>query len=544
MTLDELDEILSAKEGEHLEFKEARQSYDFGRLAKYCCALANEGGGRVVLGVTDERPRRVVGSRAFAQPERTRKGLIDRLRLSVDFEEIAHPQGRVLVFSVPPRPLGQAIALDGVRWGREGDALVGLSDEQLRAVFSEAASDFSAEICSTATFEDLDPDAIEALRRRWIAKLGNRGLGNRTQMELLEDAEAIIDGGVTHAALVLFGRQETVRRLLPQAEVIFEYRATEAAGPAQQRVEFRRGFFGFSDELWTLVDRRNDVQHFQDGLFVRDIRTFDERAVREALLNAVTHREYGLAGPVFVRQHERRLTIESPGGFPAGINLANILDRQSPRNRRIADILGRCGLVERSGQGVNLMYEQNIRQGKPLPDFSGTDAHQVNLTLHGTIQHPEFLRYLEKLGEERLASFGTKDLVLLDLVHREAEVPEALRPRLGFLVDQGAVERIGRGRGTRFILSRSLYTYVGAKGIYTRKRGLDRETNKQLILKHIRGNGGTGTRFRELMQVLPSLTRDQIRSLMRSLQGEGEIRVEGDRRTALWYPVAGGNSSS
>src|SRR5437660_1414439 len=105
----ELEEWMKAKEGEHFEFKEAKNDYDFEKLVKYCCALANEGGGRIILGVTDKRPRRVVGSVAFDQPERTRKTLCDRLHLAIDFEEIQHPQGRVLIFHVPPRPFGTPV---------------------------------------------------------------------------------------------------------------------------------------------------------------------------------------------------------------------------------------------------------------------------------------------------------------------------------------------------------------------------------------------------------------------------------------------------
>jgi len=116
---------------------------------------------------------------------------------------------------------------------------------------------------------------------------------------------------------------------------------------------------------------------------MHDILTFSEGAVREAILNAVSHRDYRRAGSVFVRQYPRRIEVVSPGGFPAGITVENILYRQLPRNRRIAETLERCGLVERSGQGANRMFEESIRQAKPLPDFAGTDQYQVALTLHG-----------------------------------------------------------------------------------------------------------------------------------------------------------------
>ena len=109
----DLETWMQGKEGENQEFKEAKNRFDFEELAKSCCALANEGGGRIILGVSDRRPRRVVGSAAFEQPERTRKGLCERLPLAIDFEEIQHPDGRVLVFHVPGRPIGMPVKYGG-----------------------------------------------------------------------------------------------------------------------------------------------------------------------------------------------------------------------------------------------------------------------------------------------------------------------------------------------------------------------------------------------------------------------------------------------
>jgi ATP-dependent DNA helicase RecG len=536
MTVEQLEKMLASKEGEHCEFKEAKNSYEFENLVKYCAALANEGGGDFVLGVTDKRPRRIVGTRAFKQPERTRAGLIERLHLNIDFSVFDHPDGRVLVFHVPSRPLGTPVKYKGIYWQRQGDSLVPMSEDRLREIFAESGRDFSAEICPDATISDLDAEAIEDFRKRWIAKSGNNNLANLSQEQLLNDVEALVDGQLTYAALILFGTRKALGKYLAQSEVIFEYRSSDASGPAQQRVEFRQGFFSFYDEVWNLVNLRNDIQHFQSGLFVLDIPTFSERPVREAILNAVSHRDYQLGGSVFIRQYPRRLVIESPGGFPVGINERNILDRQSPRNRRIADIFARCGLVERSGQGMNLMFEQSIQESKPVPDFSGTDQYQVMLTLNGEVQDPRFLQFLEKIGREKLALFSTADFLLLDAVHREQAVPEHLKSRLQGLVALGVIEKLGRGRGTRYILGRRFYKMTGQKGAYTRKKGLDRETNKALLLQHIEENKESGSRLKELMQVLPYLSRSQIQSLLRELRSEGKIDKAGTTRAALWYP--------
>ena len=194
-----------------------------------------------------------------------------------------------------------------------------------------------------------------------------------------------MDEGITYAARALFGKRESLGKYLPQAEIIFEYRSSEASGPASHREEFRMGFFACYNRLWELINLRNDKQHYQDGFFVYDIPTFNERVVREAILNAVSHRNHQMGGSVFICQYQDRLAVESPGGFPNGISLENILDRQLPRNRRIAEILALCVLVERSGQGTNLIFELSIKEAKQLPDFTGTDENFVSITLNGLV---------------------------------------------------------------------------------------------------------------------------------------------------------------
>jgi ATP-dependent DNA helicase RecG len=360
--------------------------------------------------------------------------------------------------------------------------------------------------------------------------------------QLLADAELIVNGGVTYAALILLGTHQALGRHLAQAEVIFEYRSTEVPGPAQQRKEYRQGFLLFLDDLWHTINLRNDRQHFQYEFAIYDVSTFNETASREAILNAVTHRDYRLPGSAFVRQYARRLEITSPSGFPPGITPENILWKQSPRNRRVADITAIGGLVERAGQGVDLMFKRCILESKPLPDFSRSDEYEVWVTLHGQIQDPQFLRFLEKIGQETVATFTTHDLLVLDLIHREQPVSQDLRPRLSVLAGQGIIEKVGRGRGTRYILSRQFYSFLGQKGVYTRKRGLDRETNKALLLKHIRDNQKEGSRFQDLAQVLPSLSRDQVQKLLLELKAEGRVYNVGRTRAARWYVKGDKNS--
>jgi len=534
--VEQLEDWMRGAEDEHLEFKEAKNQFSTDKLIRYCSALANERGGDMVLGVTNKKPRRVVGTRAFAELNSVKAMLVDKLGLRIEATVLDHSDGRVLVFEVPSRPIGMPIAYDGAYLMRAGEGLVAMTADRLKSIFDEAVPDYSAEICSKATLDDLDPTAIENLRTMWTRKSGNEALYNLNAEQLLTDAELLVDGGVTYAALVLLGTHRALGRHLAQAEVIFEYRSSEASTPFQQRREFREGFFLFDEELWKVIDARNEVYQYEEGLFVGDIPAFDRRVVREALLNAASHRDYRNGGSTFVRQFPSKLEVVSPGGFTAGVTPENILWRQAPRNRRIADVFAKCGLVERSGQGARLMFERSIRDGKLRPDFSGTDDYQVFLTLYGEVRDPRFLEFFGKIGQETLSTFSTQDFLVVDLIHREQPVPPDLQDRLPRLLELGVIESRGRGSNKTYFLSRRLYTALDKKGTYTRRRGLDKETNKALLRRHIEDSEEEGARFEELAQVLPALPRSSIQRLMRELREEGRVHLVGRTRSARWHP--------
>lgn len=529
---DTIKELLEAKEGEHIQFKEAKKRFDSGEAARCCCALANDGGGKLVFGITDKRPRSVVGSLAFEQPERTRMGLIEQLKVAVDFQLYNYEGKRVLVFDVKSRPIGMPVQYEGTAWIYEGDSLIPMPETTRRKIYEEIGEDFSGKICSGATIDDLDETAIENFRAKWIEKSKKRQYATLTKEQLLIDCGAMTDQGITFAALILFGKHSAVLKYLPQAEIVFEYRSSEASGPANQREEFKMGFFSCYDRIWDLINLRNDKQHYQEGFFVFDISTFNERIVREAILNAVSHRNYQMAGSVFIRQFHDRLIVESPGGFPFGITIDNILDRQLPRNRRIAEILSLCGMVERSGQGMNLMYELSVQEAKALPDFTGTDDYFVMLTLSGLIINKTMLSVISRIGEKNMEALSTDDFLTIDALFREKPLTNKMQSRLKHLTDMGIVEHIGR---KKFVLAKSLYAASGQSGVHTRRVGLDRNTNKELLLKHIRDNNDAGTSFKELQQVLPSLSRNEVQVLMRELRRDGKVICVGKTSAARWF---------
>lgn len=532
VTIEQLEELMRSKEDEQLEFKEARTGFHFDRLVEYCVALANERGGRLVLGVSDGRPRQVVGTQAVSDPGGMKRKLYDTLHIRIEVDEVRHPKGRVVVFQVPSRPIGVPLACQGAYLMRSGSSLVAMTPDQLRRIFDESIPDFSAEICSGANMSDLDQVGIERFRDQWMRKSKNASLAAVSQEQILADAELMRGKRITFAALILLGTREALGRYLAQAELVFEYRSNDANIRYQQRVDFREGFFLFRDDIWELVNLRNDKQQFQDGLFVWDIPTFNETVVREAILNAICHRDYRMSGSVFVRQYPSKLEIISPGGLPAGITPQNIMYRQEPRNRRLAEAVSRCGLVERAGQGIDLMFRECIRESKARPDFRGTDAYQVSLTFRGEVRDIRFLRFIEKIGRERLDLFSVEDFLLLELANRGARVPADLKPNAARLIESGVLESVGGGK---CMLSRRFYEFIGEKGVYTRKRGLDRATNKALLLKHVRDNTNMGSKLDELMQVLPGHSRQQVQYLLRELRKAGEVHLVGKTNSARWH---------
>lgn len=218
-----LSELLMLKEGERVEFKEAKSHFEFDALAKYASALSNCGGGKIVLGVSDRRPRKVVGSQAFDHPEQTRQSLIEKLHIGIDFEILDADGLRVLVFEVASRPIGLPVQYKGIAWWRKGEALLPMPQDVVRMIYAEIGHDFSGDACPGAVFSDLDENAIALFREKWLKNGGSPSLKNCSSRQLLMDCEAITARGLSPMQLSFF---------LAQSEIIFEYRFSDASGPA------------------------------------------------------------------------------------------------------------------------------------------------------------------------------------------------------------------------------------------------------------------------------------------------------------------------
>ena len=419
-----LYELSLLKESEdHVEFKEAKRNFNFDGgehrepkdrrhcILGYVVALANEKGGRLVFGMKDKRPHEVVGT-SFAEGElgAMEDEIYDRLKIRVPIAEVFEPsedandRKRVIIFNVPPRPIGKMLRFEGVPLMRTGGSLREMSDAEMFKILSEQEPDFSAKVCEGLTMEDLDPKAIEVMKQKYAEKNENPGFESISDEQALRDLELLVDGKLNYAALVLLGKSKSIRKYLPQDNVVIEYRNDPASIQYDDRIEIQQPLFLAVESIWAYINQPtlNPQVHISENAYIFDIKLFNKETIREAVLNAITHRSMIVQNDVVIKQSPKELTITNAGGFPIGVDKSNVLIVNStPRSKRLAEVLQKTGLVEKSGQGVDKMFTNCIMEAKPLPDFSGTDDYQVSLKFRTEIRDVPFLIYIRQEQQKR-----------------------------------------------------------------------------------------------------------------------------------------------
>lgn len=414
-----LERLAHMRESEdHVEFKAARHNYSFaGGKAEtdirerrkcvlgYVVALANECGGLFVMGMEDKAPHNVCGS-DFAEDQvgNLTDEIYERLGIRVNPKELYQDGKRVLVLEVPSRPVGRLLKFEGVALMRTGESLREMSDMEMFTILSEQEPDFSSKECEGLELEDLDMDAIEVLKNRYADKQKNDAFRTMSTKQVLTDLRLIENGRLNYAALILLGKKEKIVQLLPQCTIVVEWRISTSMIQNSARAEFVEPLMIGIDKVWNYINQpaANTLQHFQKGPYILDVKAFNEKAVREGLLNAMCHRLYSLTSDVVVKQYPGKLTIISGGGLPLGVSLDNIMEISStPRNKRMCEILEKTGLVERSGQGVDKIFAECIAEGKHLPSYKGTDAYQVCLSMTAAIENPALHVLLQREQQRR-----------------------------------------------------------------------------------------------------------------------------------------------
>lgn len=427
-----MDEIKNAvlkklsllKESEdHIEFKEAKNNFDYNGgshkdpkdrrhcILGYVAALANEKGGKLVFGMKDHRPHEVVGTtfedgNLGALEDAIYENMHIRVRIDEEFEPSKDDPNRkrVIIFNVPPRPIGKMLKYESVPLMRTGESLREMSDSEMLKILTEQEPDFSAKICKGLTLEDLDPEAVRVMKQKYAEKNENPGFESVSDEQALSDLDLIEDGKLTYAALVLLGKSKAIKRFMPQNNVVIEYRNDPASIPYDDRIEIQQPLFLAVESIWNYINQPtlNPQVHISENAYIFDIKLFNKETIREAVLNAITHRSMIVQNDVVIKQSPSELTITNAGGFPIGVDKSNVLTVNStPRSKRLAEVLQKTGLVEKSGQGVDKMFTNSVMEAKPLPDFSATDDYQVSLKFRTEIRDVPFLFFIRQEQAKR-----------------------------------------------------------------------------------------------------------------------------------------------
>lgn len=418
-----IQQIIYLRETEDkVEFKEAKTQYTYNKerrsILGYVVALANECGGRLILGIKENKtlPHTVVGSTAWEGNEKALEEDIYRdLKIRVTTEVLYEQDKRVLVIHIPSRPLGRTLKFNDVHLMRVGEQLLPMSDECLLKILQEQEPDFSAKICEGLSLTDLDEVAISLMKKGYAQKQNNPQFEQLSVEQTLSDLRLIdAEGHFTYAALILLGKKEVIEARLPQCKIVWEFRNETSQIYFDTKVVIEEPLFIAINKVWQLINQPilNRKCPVQLGAYIFDLYYFNEEVIREAILNAMAHRDYTISSEILIKQYPKKIIINNPGGFPKGVTLSNLLTVSStPRSRLMTEILEKAGLVERSGQGVDKIYSIMLSEGKSEPDYTNSDAYQVSLVLNAEVIDKSFHVYINtyqksnkepKLGVEQI----------------------------------------------------------------------------------------------------------------------------------------------
>lgn len=565
MTPAELERLIAAGESLDVEFKgEEHSILSDEELVETVVCLANRSSdnpARLLIGVEDDgqvtgaRPRHAGGR---TDPLRLVALIANRTRPSLTPRvELVKLKGKeVLVFEIPP--MHAPVATTSGKYLRRtisGDGrpccLPMFFHEMHARQADRGAEDYSSLVLPDARWDDLDPLEFDRFRR----SVQERGGGDQALLALsnLELAKALgaieTDGHVRAVrvlGLLLFGKESALYRLLPTHEVAFQVLSG-------QRVEvndfFRWPLLRVMEECEQRFRARNREQELMVGTLRVAIPDYSPAAFREALANALIHRDYTRLGSVHVQWHTDRLEISNPGGFPEGVRLDNLLvTAPRPRNPLLADAFKRAGIVERTARGIDTIFYEQLRYGRPPPSYERSDAWSVVLVLPGGQAN---LPFIQLLAEETRKGYDLSldDLLILNALSQARRLttedaarltqksPVESRGILHRLVERGLVERRGERRGQTWHLSAATYRRLGQPAAYIRQRGFDRLQQEQMVLSYVNKYGRiTRHQTAELCQ----LTSPQASRLLSRLVATGQLARRG-RRKGTFYEKAEGS---
>lgn len=550
-----IEQLRNMRESEdHVEFKRCQQgnlSFNGSDKQKpsdrrkcilgYVVALANANGGYLVLGMEDAFPHKVVGtSQCENALGKLENEIYKALQIPIDAYELFDEQNnRVVVVEIPRHPVGKALRFEDVPLWRSGEELIPMPDKVLFSILQETDPDYSQAICEGVTIDDLDKEAIDILKEKYARKQNNPTFTSLSDRQALSDLKLIEGNKVTNAAVLLVGKAEIIQQNFPQAKVQHEFRTTEGQERFDKRLSFVAPFYILIDQLWKAVNDRNGSVPVQEGAYMFDIPFFNEEVIREVINNAFAHRDYRLASEIVIKQYPTKLSVISPGGFPIGVTLENILTVSStPRNRLLADVLAATGIVERSGQGMDVIFRLTLSEGKQTPDYSKTNDYQVTAILSATVKDPGFALFIKSIQQElpenqKLSVFD----VLTFCAIREGKQPKD-KEIAKRLYSMGYLEKRGKTSAIRYILPRRYYELTGNQSEYSELTDWDDEQIWSVLFRYLK-KYGTAKKTDIAKLIGQHISDSQLRRLLERLsEGPNPPLIKEGKTRNLTYSLS------
>ncbi len=430
-------------------------------LAETMIAFANADGGTILLGVNEQG--RVVDYLTDDNVEGQLVQAIVMCRPPVvtEWEQSELPEGVVVALKVARSPELHALA-DGrvlIRAGVENKPPSGDVIRLLAA--TKSSGDFEGEPVAGATLVDLEKEVLDEYMRLRQER-GRRPLQGNLQDHLVEMGAMLEDGTPTVAGMLLFGKYP--QAFLPQSGIIFvkflgkDARGRDGLAGYGRRVEINGPIARMVERAWSVTREEMQVEAVVQGLRRQEMPEYPSFAVREALVNAVCHRDYRLSGRrVEIRMYDDRLEVISPGGLPGYITLDNIVEEHFSRNPRVVAGLFQWGYIEELGLGIDRMIEEMLENGHTPPDFEAK-PYSFTVRLHNTRERaPATKRWPTNMNERQMKamSFIEESGRITNRDYRQlcSNVnPETIRLDLVDLVDKGLLLKIGDKKGTYYIL--------------------------------------------------------------------------------------------
>jgi ATP-dependent DNA helicase RecG len=358
-------------ETRNLEFKEAKTQFDNEDLYEYCVAIANEGGGHLLLGIKNAPPHDVVGSKAINDPPKMETKIFSHLHFRVEIQEVPHPKGRVVVCRIPSRPKGTAFHRDGRYLMRCGESLLPMSEDQLRSIFAEGEPNWLethtvTEVTEREVVSLLDiPTYFKFLDIPYPSE-------DRSAIERLVTDQLIDESNgkfsIRRIAAIILSKDLTQHPELSRKGIrVIVYNGTDKLSTKLERVGqkgYAVGFLGLTRFIGEQLPQNEVIK----DMVRTSVKLAPDPVIRELVANAMIHQDFELHGTsVVIDVYSNRLEITNPG-IPK-IPTERFIDECQSRNERFASIMRKLGICEEKGSGIDRVIAAAEVWQLAAPDF-------------------------------------------------------------------------------------------------------------------------------------------------------------------------------